>query len=271
MFYLSERQGRSISGLAQAVSCVFFVVMATWEISCRALDFVEFRNGWHMAILPLLSLRALQLIAIGSLWPFNRYQDDLNRFAVPVLSVFILGWSVIQFSSSGIGYPFPWIPILNPIDLVQILIIVALIRGRLAMDLFNVNARIEHQAKFVLAGFTFLWINVDLLRLVHHWYGYDWHLFKLIGADVTQTILSLVWTTLGLAGTWYAARKNDRKIWIYSAILLGLVIAKLFTIDLAAQETIERIVSFTGVGILLTLVGYFSPIPPKEEEAELSS
>jgi len=39
---------------------------------------------------------------------------------------------------------------------------------------------------------------------------------------------------------------------------------KLFLIDLSARETIERIISFTGVGLLLMLVGYFSPLPPRQ-------
>jgi uncharacterized membrane protein len=92
-------------------------------------------------------------------------------------------------------------------------------------------------------------------------------------ADLTQTLMSLVWSVLGLVGTFYAARIKHRQLWLVSAILLAVVVLKLFVIDLSAQDTIERIVSFTGVGLLLTFVGYFSPIPPKpksdtEAEAE---
>jgi uncharacterized membrane protein len=46
------------------------------------------------------------------------------------------------------------------------------------------------------------------------------------------------------------------------AALLVVVVAKLFLIDLSGVGTIERIVSFVGVGLLMLILGYFSPLPP---------
>ncbi|MBC8119662.1 MAG: DUF2339 domain-containing protein, partial [Burkholderiaceae bacterium] len=40
------------------------------------------------------------------------------------------------------------------------------------------------------------------------------------------------------------------------------VVVKLFFVDLSAQGTIERIVSFVGVGLLIMLIGYLAPVPP---------
>jgi len=44
-------------------------------------------------------------------------------------------------------------------------------------------------------------------------------------------------------------------------------VVKLFLFDLSFVKGIERIISFIGVGVLLLLIGYFSPLPPKQEEA----
>jgi uncharacterized membrane protein len=44
-------------------------------------------------------------------------------------------------------------------------------------------------------------------------------------------------------------------------VLLGVVVAKLFFVELADHGGIYRIVSFIGVGVLLLLVGYFAPVP----------
>jgi len=63
--------------------------------------------------------------------------------------------------------------------------------------------------------------------------------------------------------TFYAGRKARRRLWLMGAGLLAVVIVKLFLVDFSASDTFERIVSFTGVGLLLVLVGYLSPIPPK--------
>ena len=65
--------------------------------------------------------------------------------------------------------------------------------------------------------------------------------------------------------TLYAGRRARRRLWLLGAGLLAVVVVKLFLVDLAASDTFERIVSFTGVGLLLVLVGYLSPLPPKIE------
>ena len=46
------------------------------------------------------------------------------------------------------------------------------------------------------------------------------------------------------------------------ACLLGVVVAKLFLVELADRGSLYRIVSFIVVGVLLLVVGYFAPIPP---------
>ena len=51
------------------------------------------------------------------------------------------------------------------------------------------------------------------------------------------------------------------------AALLVVVVIKLFLVDLSGIGTIERIVSFIGVGLLMLVIGYFSPLPPAAEEA----
>jgi uncharacterized membrane protein len=51
----------------------------------------------------------------------------------------------------------------------------------------------------------------------------------------------------------------------HGAALLGVVIAKLFVVDLSRVGSVERIVSFVGVGLLMLVVGYVSPLPPAQE------
>lgn len=50
------------------------------------------------------------------------------------------------------------------------------------------------------------------------------------------------------------------------ATLLGVVILKLFLVDLSRTGTILRIVSFLGVGVLMLIIGYVSPIPPRRPQ-----
>ena len=46
---------------------------------------------------------------------------------------------------------------------------------------------------------------------------------------------------------------------------MGIVVVKLFLIELSNSDGIARIVSFIIVGLLLLLVGWFAPVPPKAE------
>ncbi len=48
---------------------------------------------------------------------------------------------------------------------------------------------------------------------------------------------------------------------------MAVVVAKLFLVDLSSVGTVTRIVSFIGVGVLMLLIGYFSPVPPRSREA----
>jgi uncharacterized membrane protein len=49
------------------------------------------------------------------------------------------------------------------------------------------------------------------------------------------------------------------------AALLAALIAKLFIIDLGNAGGVARIVSFLATGVLILVIGYFAPAPPKAE------
>jgi uncharacterized membrane protein len=72
---------------------------------------------------------------------------------------------------------------------------------------------------------------------------------------------------LALVAMVFATRRATRTLWIVGAALMAIVVAKLFLVDLAAAGTVERIVSFIVVGVLMLLIGYFSPVPPSKPEA----
>ena len=58
-----------------------------------------------------------------------------------------------------------------------------------------------------------------------------------------------------------------RRTWSVGAVLLGIVVCKLFVVDLANGGSMARIVSFVGAGLLMLLIGYFAPFPKAEGEA----
>jgi uncharacterized membrane protein len=117
-----------------------------------------------------------------------------------------------------------------------------------------------------LAGFGFIWFNVLLLKTIHLLSGIDYSPEALFGSALVQTSISIAWTIIGLVVMMLASKKSLRQLWIIGATLTAIVVAKLFLLDLSEQGTIERIISFIVVGVLLLVVGYFSPVPPALKE-----
>jgi uncharacterized membrane protein len=117
-----------------------------------------------------------------------------------------------------------------------------------------------------LAGLAFIWANGVLLRTLHQWGGVPFSLASFAQSTLAQTALSIFWAVLALATMLAAARKSSRAVWLAGAALLAVVVAKLFLVDLSRIGSIERIVSFVGVGLLMLIVGYLSPLPPAAEQ-----
>jgi uncharacterized membrane protein len=53
--------------------------------------------------------------------------------------------------------------------------------------------------------------------------------------------------------------------------LLAVVVGKLFLVDLGALSGLPRVVAFLGVGVLLLVIGYLSPLPPAPAREPLPS
>jgi uncharacterized membrane protein len=52
-------------------------------------------------------------------------------------------------------------------------------------------------------------------------------------------------------------------VWIVGGVLMLIVVAKLFLVDLSSIGTLARITSFLSVGVLLLITGYLAPLPPR--------
>ena len=55
----------------------------------------------------------------------------------------------------------------------------------------------------------------------------------------------------------------SRREWLCGAALLGIVIVKLMLVDSAGGGGLARAIAFIGVAVLVLIIGYFSPLPPK--------
>jgi Predicted membrane protein len=169
----------------------------------------------------------------------------------------------------GDSGPLPWLPLLNQFDL-TILAAIAVpliwLRSLYTMDEFRELLReLQLSITAVFSAVSFAWLNGILARSLHYWGEIPFTAHGMLHSPLAQASFSIFWSLLALLATLYAVRHSNRLIWLCGATLLGVVVAKLFMIDLAGHGTIARIVSFVAVGLLLLVIGWFAPVPPKQE------
>jgi len=223
---------------------------------------------------------AMMLFLIGLLrrsmkgrWPTVPIADWYRSIAVPVGSLLLmLPTALWNLRHDGAMAPLPYIPLLNPLDLTTgfvLMLWVSTLRqlaARAAMDQPVLSTLLR--ATMVAA---WLWFNLILLRSAAHYLGIDYRLADLMASQTVQALLSLAWGASAFAVMRIAARTARRRVWWIGALLYGIVVAKLFLVDLANGGSIARVVSFVGVGLLLLLVGYLAPYPKAPQAASMAA
>jgi uncharacterized membrane protein len=72
----------------------------------------------------------------------------------------------------------------------------------------------------------------------------------------SQLALSALWAALGFALLVAGLSRDERRLRLGGLVLLGLAVAKVFVVDLAALESIWRVASFLGLGLLLLAAAF---------------
>ncbi|WP_296228709.1 DUF2339 domain-containing protein [Ralstonia sp. UBA689] len=201
-------------------------------------------------------------------WPIARFERAYLLWGAAPLAVLLWLWSLASAASDGNAAPLFYLPILNPLDVAQLLVFlaIALWMRRVALQKLVPEPMV---IGYATGATLFIWANAVLLRTLHHWAHVPYTLDDLGDSMLVQASLSMFWTVLALAVMVFATRRASRALWFTGGALLGVTVVKLFLFDLSRVTGVERIVSFIGIGMLLLLIGYLSPLPPKgKAEAE---
>jgi uncharacterized membrane protein len=208
-------------------------------------------------------------------WPMRAHRSAYISFAGIGLALYLAVWSIgANLSLTGDPYPFPYVPVLNALDLAQLLTILVLWRFWRYFKSMVEAPKDDPDSTgplVILTALTFVWLNAGLLRTMHQWAGVPFDFDAMTQSTLVQTAVSIFWTVLALTTMLIATRRATRGMWVTGAVLLAVTIAKLFLVDLSHVGTIERIVSFVGVGLLMLVIGYFSPLPPAAKEPRTSA
>lgn len=266
-----------ISRIAHAAALWLFTWLMSAEMAWLLDDYFNVNGIWPATALlavPTLVIFGVSRWAATETWPAGRQRKAYLTLALPAILAGVWLVSIyLSFEDAASPAPLPYIPVLNPLDVMLGFIAAAGVfwyrtTGALQPDFLQPTGRRFLKWGAIATGFV--WMNATIARTVHHWGGIPYS-NSLLESSAFQSAISICWTLLALSAMIYAARKGSRTPWFVSAALLGIVIVKMFVVDLSHLTTMHRVISFIGVGILLLIVGYMAPVPPKDESPESAS
>jgi uncharacterized membrane protein len=267
---------------ARHVVSVWFVTLLLADCLWLAIDNAQlWHTSWASVVLLVSAIAILMLLTLWAgkanspqglqtkSWPLQPHaRAYFWTAALPLAGLVYLLALIAAVTSSGRTQPLPFVPLLNPTELSIALAIGALLIWRrvvmtsqpLIPNALYLGSPAELTA---LAGLVFIAINSVWLRIAHHYFGVSWDAGALFNSFVVQTGYAILWTLIALGCMLVAHRRVQRTLWLIGAALLGVVVLKLMTIDLSNVGGAERIITFIGVGVLMLVVGYVAPLPPK--------
>jgi len=249
--------------------------VVAWEAGWATQQVTDSGSDWGLAAwmaAPAVLIAWLSTRGTNVPWPIAaRLRGYLVIGAFPVVLGLLFWLLVASIFGTGGAAPLPYVPILNPLDLA---VAAALLAGVLWLRALSTHGFDAWTAphpwlRYGIPGIAaFISANGLLIRALHQYAAVPIRFQAIMGSMLAQAALSLFWTLLALVLMVLANRLQRRLLWFTGGAVLGVTVLKLFLVDLSNAAGGERIVSFVGVGLLMLVVGYFAPVPPRMEAAK---
>jgi uncharacterized membrane protein len=226
----------------------------TWQIeeSLRLIMMVLFPLFLNMLILIPSSYKG---------W-LEEYRSTYQYIASAGLVLFMFFWTLAIFATP---YTSTQMPLLNILDFTQVLVLANLYYW-IHKNSHTFKKSTHQKYLGIFALLIFLFINILWARSIQSIIGIDYSFSSLWHNSYFQTGISILWTLMAIFIMLLSKRYESRPLWIIGFSSLIVVVLKLFVIELSHSGSIQRIVSFIVVGILLLIIGYLVPLPPSKEE-----
>jgi uncharacterized membrane protein len=231
-------------------------------------------SAWPLlgsALVLALFVYAMSRDAIKSRWPVNAHREEYTLTSVaPLVVILFVGIWITNWTHNGSASPLPYIPILNPLEVAFVMTLFGIVSWWQSVRDKDEFAGAVPAFNWLIRGTAFVVLTGGIIRACHHYANIPWRFEQLFESNVVQTSLSIVWGIVAISMMLLGNRRQKRPIWFTGASLVGIVVIKLFVVELSASGSLERIVSFIVVGLLLLFVGYVAPLPPRQANPEES-
>ncbi|MDR2789585.1 MAG: DUF2339 domain-containing protein [Campylobacteraceae bacterium] len=224
----------------------------------RILEWTLFMSVFAAVILALYAFQK------KNLFPFGRFLSAYWRVGLaPVLFYLVITLLRAPFTGYWLD-ALAYIPILNPLEESIIFTLIAL---KFYLDKTlqkNAQKKFIFFAYLFFAALCFLELNGVILRTLSHILNIPWSLYFLWNNEAVQSVFSIIWTLLALSLIIFANKNKNRTIWFVGMALLAVVVIKLVLHDSVKLEGLFRASVFIGVALLMLIIGFLAPMPPRE-------
>ena len=260
---------------AHVLGCWLILGVLALELRYLLLTLSDEYNAWRWLGWALIPSSYLLLVSrLPRLpWPIAAHGREYRLWAaLPLAGLMLLWFWLANTYSDGAADPLPYIPLLNPLEVGLLFALLGVgVWMRQAGPQFGFSERATGLAVQGVSGLSLFFLATAMVfRIVHHWLGVPYAIEPLLASMEAQAGLSLIWTSIALGLMISGHRRGRRELWLIGAALIGLVVTKLFFVELGNRGGLERIVSFIGVGVLLLVIGYFAPLPPRRPASKES-
>jgi uncharacterized membrane protein len=263
--FLDLKPEKTGSEILHSVAVLNAVLLFGWIVSTGASDLAVERDWYPImwGLTGVVTLFTLNFYRNVKTWPVQTFESVYKEFIPGLVVVFTTLW--ILTSSWQLIQPHDWnyIPFFNPLELVHIAGFWMLSVWALKTDGLEPVKRRFFQYVFPLL--IFIWMNSLVGKGVHYWAGVRFDPETLLAYPMFQAATSVLWSGLALIFVTLARKRSSRELWLIGIILLGAVVLKLLFFDLVDSGTLGRIISFLAVGVLMLVIGYIAPMPPKPD------
>ena len=271
LWFLSETISTEFQKVAHVLGAwllVFFLTLVTSYVAQSLIP--DPRSAWRWLGWALASSLYVWMMASERLrfWPLGAFSRQYRFLAAYPLMFAMLGWFwLANLVSTGDPAPLPYLPLVNPLELGLLIVLLCCVRwSRFHLPSYSMTpALVKRNINVVALASVFALFTQVVSRAAHAFGGIAYNPDAMMNSMGVQAGWSLVWTLLALTLMIGGSIRKYRNVWVTGAVLSGIVVVKLFLIDLGNRGDISHVISFIGVGALLLIVGYFAPLPPRSE------
>jgi uncharacterized membrane protein len=227
---------------------------------------------WPYAAWALAPVILLAIVAAGRrTWLVARDPSAYLWTGPGPLVFFLILWTlIVNLIADGPPFPRLYVPLLNPLDVVQMLAFAVVVVWWRAVCASGIEDRREFPSTWPVTAWCvaiFFWANAVLFRTVHQIDDGGYRFRAALDSNQVQMAISLLWVSLALATMVVGRWVRNRQMWIVGSLLMVGVVVKLMAVELVrsigGSISVESVIAGIAVGAVLLAAGWLVPVPPK--------